>query len=62
MNVKFVIEGMEETSSNGLDTMILAQGDTFFSNVDCIVINEKVISGMVRLPGVEVEKSMILSS
>ena len=40
MNVKFVIEGMEETGSNGLDTMILAQRDTFFSNVDYIIISD----------------------
>lgn len=40
MNVKFVIEGMEETGSNGLDTMILAQRDTFFSDVDYIIISD----------------------
>lgn len=38
--MKFVIEGMEETGSNGLDAMILAQRDTFFSNVDYIVISD----------------------
>ncbi|KAJ0000056.1 hypothetical protein NQD34_011898 [Periophthalmus magnuspinnatus] len=40
VNVKFVIEGMEETGSNGLDAMILAQRDTFFSDVDFIVISD----------------------
>lgn len=40
VNVKFLIEGMEETGSNGLDSMILAQRDTFFSNVDYIVISD----------------------
>lgn len=40
VNVKFVIEGMEETGSNGLDAMILAQRDTFFSNVDYIIISD----------------------
>lgn len=40
MNVKFVIEGMEETGSNGLDAMILAQRDTFFSDVDYIIISD----------------------
>ncbi|KAG8010356.1 Cytosolic non-specific dipeptidase [Nibea albiflora] len=34
VNVKFVIEGMEETGSNGLDAMILAQRDTFFTDVE----------------------------
>ncbi|XP_056142223.1 cytosolic non-specific dipeptidase [Lampris incognitus] len=40
VNVKFVIEGMEETGSNGLDAMILAQQDTFFSDVDYIIISD----------------------
>uniref|UniRef100_A0A3Q3GAW4 Carnosine dipeptidase 1 n=1 Tax=Labrus bergylta TaxID=56723 RepID=A0A3Q3GAW4_9LABR len=40
VNVKYVIEGMEETGSNGLDAMILAQRDTFFSDVDYIIISD----------------------
>uniref|UniRef100_G3NIL6 Zgc:114181 n=1 Tax=Gasterosteus aculeatus TaxID=69293 RepID=G3NIL6_GASAC len=40
VNVKFVIEGMEETGSNGLDAMIVAQRDTFFSDVDYIIISD----------------------
>ncbi|KAM8847139.1 cytosolic non-specific dipeptidase [Synchiropus picturatus] len=40
VNVKFVIEGMEETGSNGLDAMIFAQRDTFFSDVDYIIISD----------------------
>lgn len=40
MNVKFLIEGMEETGSNGLDAMILAHKDTFFSDVDHIIISD----------------------
>ena len=40
VNMKFVIEGMEETGSNGLDAMILAQRDTFFSDVDYIIISD----------------------
>uniref|UniRef100_A0A1A8C5V0 Carnosine dipeptidase 1 (Metallopeptidase M20 family) n=1 Tax=Nothobranchius kadleci TaxID=1051664 RepID=A0A1A8C5V0_NOTKA len=40
VNVKFVIEGMEETGSNGLDAMILAQRNTFFSDVDYIIISD----------------------
>lgn len=42
MNVKFIIEGMEETGSNGLDDMIVAQKDTFFSDVDYIIISDCV--------------------
>lgn len=40
MNVKFLIEGMEETGSDGLDAMIVAQRDTFFSDVDYIIISD----------------------
>ncbi|XP_004077693.1 cytosolic non-specific dipeptidase [Oryzias latipes] len=40
VNVKFIIEGMEETGSNGLEAMILAQKDTFFSDVDYIVVSD----------------------
>ncbi|XP_073703004.1 beta-Ala-His dipeptidase [Garra rufa] len=42
VNVKFIIEGMEETGSNGLDDMIVAQKDTFFSDVDYIIISDCV--------------------
>ncbi|KAJ8005382.1 hypothetical protein DPEC_G00146040 [Dallia pectoralis] len=40
VNVKFIIEGMEETGSNGLDAMIMVQKDTFFSDVDYIIISD----------------------
>ncbi|XP_051576176.1 cytosolic non-specific dipeptidase [Myxocyprinus asiaticus] len=40
VNVKFIIEGMEETGSNGLDAMIVAQKDSFFSDVDYIIISD----------------------
>ncbi|KAJ8411545.1 hypothetical protein AAFF_G00163530 [Aldrovandia affinis] len=40
VNVKFVIEGMEETGSNGLDAMIVSKNDTFFADVDYIVISD----------------------
>lgn len=40
VNVKFIIEGMEETGSDGLDAMIVAQKDTFFSDVDYIIISD----------------------
>uniref|UniRef100_A0A8C1U0M3 Zgc:114181 n=1 Tax=Cyprinus carpio TaxID=7962 RepID=A0A8C1U0M3_CYPCA len=42
VNVKFIIEGMEETGSNGLDDMIVAQKDSFFSDVDYIIISDCV--------------------
>ncbi|KAM3873191.1 cytosolic non-specific dipeptidase [Diretmus argenteus] len=40
VNVKFLIEGMEETGSNGLDAMILAQRDTFLSDVEYFIISD----------------------
>ncbi|KAG7469951.1 hypothetical protein MATL_G00134310 [Megalops atlanticus] len=40
VNVKFIIEGMEETGSNGLDAMIVSRNDTFFSDVDYIIISD----------------------
>uniref|UniRef100_A0A3P8XHF6 Peptidase M20 dimerisation domain-containing protein n=1 Tax=Esox lucius TaxID=8010 RepID=A0A3P8XHF6_ESOLU len=40
VNVKFIIEGMEETGSNGLDAMIMAQRDSFLSDVDYILISD----------------------
>ncbi|XP_061838852.1 cytosolic non-specific dipeptidase [Nerophis lumbriciformis] len=40
VNVKFLIEGMEETGSNGLDSMIVSHKDTFFSDVDYIIISD----------------------
>ncbi|CAL8248504.1 unnamed protein product [Lota lota] len=40
VNVKFIIEGMEETGSNGLDAMIVAQRDTFLLDVDYIILSD----------------------
>ncbi|XP_051922404.1 cytosolic non-specific dipeptidase [Hippocampus zosterae] len=40
VNVKFIFEGMEETGSNGLDAMIQSHRDTFFSDVDYIIISD----------------------
>ncbi|KAI1885530.1 hypothetical protein AGOR_G00204730, partial [Albula goreensis] len=40
VNVKFIIEGMEETGSNGLDAMIVSKNDTFFADVDYIIISD----------------------
>ncbi|XP_027017134.2 beta-Ala-His dipeptidase isoform X3 [Tachysurus fulvidraco] len=40
VNVKFLIEGMEETGSDGLDVLVEAQRDEFFSDVDVIIISD----------------------
>ncbi|KAM4705931.1 beta-Ala-His dipeptidase-like [Rhinophrynus dorsalis] len=40
VNVKLFIEGMEEVGSNGLDKLVEEKKDTFFSNVDYIVVTD----------------------
>lgn len=33
-------EGMEESGSEGLDTLIYQEKDAFFKNVDCVCISD----------------------
>ncbi|XP_021097814.1 cytosolic non-specific dipeptidase isoform X2 [Heterocephalus glaber] len=40
VNVRFCLEGMEESGSEGLDELIFAQKDTFFKDVDYICISD----------------------
>ncbi|XP_005990781.1 beta-Ala-His dipeptidase [Latimeria chalumnae] len=40
VNVKFFIEGMEETGSPALDELIQNRNDTFFTSIDYIVISD----------------------
>ncbi|XP_056377410.1 beta-Ala-His dipeptidase-like [Hyla sarda] len=40
VNVKLFIEGMEEVGSNGLEKIVEEKKDTFFSNVDYIVVTD----------------------
>ncbi|KAE8598218.1 hypothetical protein XENTR_v10016754 [Xenopus tropicalis] len=40
VNVKLVIEGMEEVGSDGLEKLVEDKKDTFFSNVDYIVVTD----------------------
>ncbi|XP_020657470.3 beta-Ala-His dipeptidase isoform X1 [Pogona vitticeps] len=42
VNIKFLIEGMEESGSNGLEELIQKEKDCFFSNVDYIVISDNL--------------------
>ena len=42
MNVKFIIEGMEEVGSHGLLELTRRRNDSFFSDVDFIVISDNV--------------------
>ncbi|XP_033915103.2 beta-Ala-His dipeptidase-like isoform X2 [Acipenser ruthenus] len=42
VNIKFIIEGMEEAGSNGLDTLTEQRNMTFFSDVDYIVISDNI--------------------
>ncbi|XP_072323050.1 cytosolic non-specific dipeptidase-like isoform X2 [Scyliorhinus torazame] len=40
VNLKFIFEGMEESGSKGLDELLKAKNETFFSNIDYIVISD----------------------
>ncbi|XP_063779431.1 beta-Ala-His dipeptidase-like isoform X2 [Pseudophryne corroboree] len=40
VNVKLLIEGMEEVGSNGLEQLVEEKKNTFFSNVDYIVVTD----------------------
>uniref|UniRef100_A0A8C8RCV4 Carnosine dipeptidase 1 n=2 Tax=Pelusios castaneus TaxID=367368 RepID=A0A8C8RCV4_9SAUR len=42
VNLKFIIEGMEEAGSLGLEELIKAENQHFFSNVDYIVISDNL--------------------
>ncbi|KAG8504380.1 Beta-Ala-His dipeptidase, partial [Galemys pyrenaicus] len=42
VNIKFVIEGMEEPGSIGLEELVKKEKDRFFSSVDYIVISDNV--------------------
>ncbi|KAL0613508.1 Cytosolic non-specific dipeptidase [Plecturocebus cupreus] len=40
VNVRFCLEGMEESGSEGLDELIFAQKDSFFKDVDYVCISD----------------------
>ncbi|XP_028908585.1 cytosolic non-specific dipeptidase [Ornithorhynchus anatinus] len=40
VNVKFCLEGMEESGSEGLDDLIFSRKDTFFKDVDYVCISD----------------------
>ncbi|KAG6932244.1 CNDP dipeptidase 2 (metallopeptidase M20 family), partial [Chelydra serpentina] len=40
VNVKFLLEGMEEVGSTGLNTLVEQRNSTFFSDVDYIVVTD----------------------
>ncbi|XP_018618344.2 beta-Ala-His dipeptidase-like [Scleropages formosus] len=42
VNIKLVLEGLEESGSDGLEELIQQRNDTFFSDVDYIVISDNV--------------------
>lgn len=42
MNVKFVLEGMEEAGSVGLEELVRREKDGFFARVDCVVISDNL--------------------
>ncbi|KAJ7338625.1 hypothetical protein JRQ81_012527 [Phrynocephalus forsythii] len=50
VNVKFIFEGMEEVGSNGLFTLVEQRNNTFFSDVDYIVVTDT--SWLSSKPGI----------
>uniref|UniRef100_A0A8C4THX0 Cytosolic non-specific dipeptidase n=1 Tax=Erpetoichthys calabaricus TaxID=27687 RepID=A0A8C4THX0_ERPCA len=40
INVKFCLEGMEESGSEGLDSLVFSRKDTFFKGVDFVCISD----------------------
>ncbi|XP_006742708.1 beta-Ala-His dipeptidase-like, partial [Leptonychotes weddellii] len=42
VNIKFVIEGMEEAGSAGLEELVRKEKDRFFSSVDYVVISDNL--------------------
>uniref|UniRef100_A0A8D0G4L9 Peptidase M20 dimerisation domain-containing protein n=1 Tax=Sphenodon punctatus TaxID=8508 RepID=A0A8D0G4L9_SPHPU len=50
VNVKFLLEGMEEVGSTGLPTLVEQRNSTFFSDVDYIVVTDT--SWLSNKPGI----------
>ncbi|TMW54656.1 hypothetical protein DOY81_000187 [Sarcophaga bullata] len=48
VNIKFVLEGMEESGSLGLDDLLLSLKDSFLSNVDYVCISDNYWLGKKR--------------
>ena len=42
VNIKFLIEGMEEAGSLALEELVRKEKSGFFSSVDCIVISDNL--------------------
>lgn len=42
MNIKFIVEGMEEAGSPALEELVRREKDRFFSGVDYIVISDNL--------------------
>lgn len=40
INIKFCLEGMEESGSEGLDDLVFARKDTFLKDVDYVCISD----------------------
>lgn len=40
VNIRFCLEGMEESGSEGLDDLIFAERDAFFKDVDYVCISD----------------------
>ncbi|MBN3296187.1 CNDP2 dipeptidase, partial [Amia calva] len=48
INIKFCLEGMEESGSEGLDDLVFARKDTFFKDVDYVCISDNYWLGKTK--------------
>lgn len=48
INIKFCLEGMEESGSEGLDDLVFSQKDTFFKDVDYVCISDNYWLGKTK--------------
>ncbi|KAL7754515.1 hypothetical protein RI367_000500 [Sorochytrium milnesiophthora] len=48
VNIKFCFEAMEESGSEGLDELIIAEAKKYFANVDCVCISDNYWLGTTK--------------
>lgn len=50
VNLKFCLEGMEESGSEGLDELIASEKDKFFKGVDAVcIVGHTILSKLLKL-------------
>lgn len=48
INIKFCLEGMEESGSEGLDELVFSQKDSFLKDVDYVCISDNYWLGKTK--------------